>query len=123
MSPVGQQQTSQPEMRLPFFSRERTSPAGTVTSAKCLPVTDILLFHDCIGTGEHCGRYCEAQCPSGFNIDRQLVRDRRLHRQDCGLLALEDAMDIARGAPRPLRQITYIKYQPPTSNTPPRKLN
>jgi len=35
----------------------------------------------------------------GLEVDDQLVLGRRLHRQVGGLLALEDAIDIAGGAP------------------------
>ena len=39
-------------------------------------------------------RHRDAERAGGLEIDRQLVLDRRLHRQVGGLLALEDAINV-----------------------------
>ena len=43
--------------------------------------------------------YVEAERLCGLEINRQIVLGRRLHRQVGRLLALEDAVDVAGGAP------------------------
>ena len=45
------------------------------------------------------GRYFEAERRSGLEVDHKLVPGRRLYRQVAGLLALENAIDIAGRAP------------------------
>ena len=49
--------------------------------------------------GEHGRRHVEAERLGGLEVDHQLVLGRRLHRQIGRLRALEDAVDIAGGAP------------------------
>jgi hypothetical protein len=49
--------------------------------------------------------------PGGLQIDNQLVLGRRLHRQVGRLLALEDAIDVSRGAPVLLDRIGPIRHQ------------
>ena len=51
-----------------------------------------------VGTGEQCRRHLQAERLSGFEVDHQLVLGRRLHRQVGGLLAFENAIDVAGGA-------------------------
>src|SRR5262249_2039715 len=46
-------------------------------------------------TREHCWGKCKAERPCGFEVDRQLVFGRCLHRQLGWLFALEDAIDVA----------------------------
>src|SRR5215813_15283258 len=55
------------------------------------------LFDHLVGAGEERRRYGEAERIRRFEIDRQVVLGRRLYRQVGGLLALEDAVDVARG--------------------------
>ena len=56
-------------------------------------------FEQFVGAGEYRRRNCEAQCFRGLEVDHELVFGWRLHRQVGGLLALEDAIDIAGGTP------------------------
>src|SRR5262245_19169604 len=69
------------------------------------------LFDQLIRTGKRCRWYCEAECLSGFKIDHQIVLGRRLHRHVGRFLALEDAVDIAGGAPKPILKINSIRDQ------------
>src|SRR5215813_14217670 len=55
-------------------------------------------FDHLVGAGEHRGRQVEAERLGGLQVDHELVLGRRLHRQIGGLLALEDAINIARRA-------------------------
>src|SRR5215471_6102566 len=69
------------------------------------------LLDDCVGTGEHCWRYYEAECFGGFKIDYQFVLCRHLHRDVGWFLALEDAVDIAGGASKSVLKISSIRNQ------------
>src|SRR6516164_1876911 len=48
-----------------------------------------------VGARDERWRHVKAERPGGFEIDDQLIFGRRLHRQVGGLLALEDAIDVA----------------------------
>src|SRR3989454_6737978 len=53
-------------------------------------------FDHLVGAGKHRRRQIEAERLGRLEIDHQLVFGRRLHRQGRWLLALEDAIDVAR---------------------------
>jgi hypothetical protein len=63
--------------------------------SKCsnVPYRKQLLDH-LIGKGEQLRGNFEAERLSSGQIDDQIELGRRLHRQVCGLLALEDAIDV-----------------------------
>ena len=57
------------------------------------------LLDHLIGTGKHRCRQVEAERLGRLEVDHKLVLGRRLHRKVGGLLALEDAVDVAGRAP------------------------
>jgi hypothetical protein len=64
-----------------------------------VPIADITpLFDDLVSSSEQRLWNVEAQSLRGFEIDDQLKFVRRLHRQVTRFLALENAIDISRGA-------------------------
>jgi hypothetical protein len=60
---------------------------------------------------EQCRRHCQAAGLCGFEIDNQLVFSRSLHGKISGLLALEDAIDIASRPPKLVIKIGSIGDQ------------
>jgi hypothetical protein len=56
--------------------------------------TEALLNH-LVGAGEHALWHVEAKRLGGLKVDHQVVLGRCLYREIGGLLALEDAVDIA----------------------------
>jgi len=51
------------------------------------PQHTIVLLDHLVGAGKHRRWHGEAECLSSFEVDRQFVFSRRLHRQVCGLFA------------------------------------
>ena len=69
------------------------------------------LFDHFIGAREDGRRDYETHCFCGFEIDYQRVLVRCLHRKLGRLLALEDAIDVARGAPIEIDRVGPIGQQ------------
>src|SRR5262245_37055256 len=64
-----------------------------------------------VGAGEQRRRHGEAERPRGLSVDDQLVFRWRLHWQVGWLIALEDAIDVARRAPELVQEIRSIRDQ------------
>jgi hypothetical protein len=80
----------------PLFPRKRKSIRHLAVS-RDVPDSDIGWI---IRRGaKHRWRHVPAERLGGLEVDNQFVLGRRLHRKVCGLLALEDAIDIAGRAP------------------------
>ena len=75
------------------------------------PRTDLL--NDLISPRKQRGRHIEPEGLRGFQVNHQLVFGRRLDREVGGLLALEDAIDVAGRAP-----IGVDRIRPPAEPRP-----
>ena len=64
------------------------------------------LFDHLVGGRQKRLRYGQAERLRGLEIDHQLIFEWFLHRQVCGLLALEKAIDIGRG---PTKQVAGVR--------------
>src|SRR5919204_4960878 len=65
-------------------------------------------FDHLVGAGEQGIRHSEPEPLRGFEIDHQLILRRRLHGKISGLLALEDAIDVASGAAALIEEVGPI---------------
>src|SRR5262249_25756564 len=70
-----------------------------------------ILFDHLVGAGKHARRQIESERPRGLEVDHQLVLGRRLNRQLGWLLAFQDAVDVAGGAPELIDEIRAIGHQ------------
>ena len=68
-------------------------------------------FDHLVDAGEQRWWNSEAERFGRFQIDDQLIFCRRLYRQVCRLLALEDAIDVAGGAPELVKDIWTVGDQ------------
>src|SRR5215475_1952119 len=68
-------------------------------------------FDHLVGAGEQRWRQFETERPRGLEIDDKVVLDWLLYRQVGGLLALEDAIDIAGGAAEQVDVVRAIRHQ------------
>ena len=74
------------------------------------------LFDHLVGAGEHGWRDGEAERLRGLEIDHQFVLGRCLYRQVSGLLALEDAVDVAGRTPILVGKVGTVGDQPATGD-------
>src|SRR5262245_25036936 len=77
-----------------------------------IPPSLVCLFDHLVGTGEQSLWNFEVQRPGGLQVDDEFVLGRRLHRQLAGLLALENAVDVAGRTPELVGEIRSIGEQP-----------
>src|SRR5579863_9949251 len=72
------------------------------------------LFDHFVRAGENGRRDVKTELLRGPEVDHQLVLGWRLHRQICGLLALEDAIDVTGRAPVLVDRIWPVRGEAPT---------
>ena len=85
--------------RVPLSRSERLQQSGHA---------ELRLFDHLIGAGEQCWRDSDTELFCRLEIDHQFILGRRLHREVGRLLALEDAVDIASGAPTMIEEIRPV---------------
>jgi hypothetical protein len=89
---------------------------GATGDVRFGPIADIAnLIDRLIGAVKQRGRHGDPERLGSLEIDHQLVLGRCLYREIGGLLALEDAVDIAGGAPIPVDRISCFSRDKSTS--------
>src|SRR5262245_37699958 len=96
-TPVGDRARLRPMRPAYWFARKRPSKAS--------------LFDHLVGAGEQTVRHVEAEGLCGLEVDHQLVLGRCLHRQVGGLLAFENAVDVAGRASVLIEIIRSVREQ------------
>jgi hypothetical protein len=71
-----------------------------------------VLFDHFVGSGEHAWRDCEAERLGRLHVDDQLELGWQLHRKFGGLVALENAIDVACRKPVLVVRIRPTKSRP-----------
>src|SRR5262245_19396379 len=107
---------------VPVYPQVRTSPGAPANFRLCakngpeqVQERTTLLDH-LVGVREQTGGYLYTKRLGGLEIDHKLVLGRRLYRKVTGLLALEDAIDVARGSTELIEEIRPVGDQSPGSN-------
>src|SRR5262245_36313529 len=116
MSALGQKQTCAPHQPMSALPPKADMCSAT-RDVRYGPKADIgYLFDHFVGAGEQRWRHGETKRLGGLKIDHQFVLGRCLHRKIGGLLALENAIDVAGCAPELVGEIRPIGDQTAVSN-------
>src|SRR5262249_61285921 len=92
----------------PPAARQRPWPDAEIVGGEVSFEPPSTSFDHLVGAGEQGRRNFYAERPRGLEIDHQIVLCWRLHRQIGGLLAPEDAINVAGRAPVLVDQIRPI---------------
>ena len=91
----------------------REVPKAAVRRCSNTSVKRSDLLDHLVSPGEHCRGNCKVERLCSLEIDHQFVPGRRLHWKVTRLLALEDAIDIARRPPELVDIVRPIRVRPP----------